>query len=102
MNNYYYILNDKQTVPVDDIFEWAKWFEKADRRVAFTTLDIGEEVSTVFIGINHQWGNGPVLLFETLVFGGDFDGEMERYSTWDEAAAGHKKMVARVMAGDTL
>lgn len=39
------------------------------------------------------------LLFETMVFGGPFDQEMARYSTWDEAEAGHKKMVKRIKAG---
>lgn len=96
---HHYILNDKEPVPVDDILEWAKWFEDADRRVALTIIDSGEEVSTVFIGLNHQWGDGPPLLFGTLVFGGMLDGEMDRYSTWAGAEAGHKRMVEKVMKG---
>lgn len=35
---------------------------------------------------------------ETMVFGGPLDAEMERYSTWDEAVAGHAAMVARCEA----
>jgi len=58
-------------------------------RVAHTT--IGQVlISTVFLGLDHQWGDGPPLLFETMVFGGAYHHECERYSTWDEAEAGHK------------
>src|SRR5438552_481269 len=81
-----------------DVKEWARWFEKADRKVAATTL--GESfISTVFLGLDHQYINGPPLLFETLVFGGPFDGETDRYSTWEEAEKGHEDMVRRVMEG---
>lgn len=98
MNHNHYILKDKVPVAVD-LLEWAKWFGEADRQVDRTVIDIGEEVSTVFLGLDHQWGDGPALLFETMVFGGSFDGKQWRYSTWEEAEAGHKRMVERVMKG---
>src|SRR3990167_5954569 len=77
---------------------WAKWFEKArhDRVVARTNVVPGSDVSTVFLGLDHQWGDGPPLIFETMVFGGPLDQETERYSTWEEAEAGHAQMVERV------
>jgi hypothetical protein len=50
-------------------------------------------VSTVFLGLDHQWGDGPPLVFETMIFGGEHDQYQERYSTWDEAEAGHKQGV---------
>lgn len=102
MKRLHYILKDKEPVPVDDIIEWAKWFETADdeRQVDLTVVDIGEEASTVFTGLEYRlFGDGPPLLFETMVFGGGYDGETWRYSTWDEAEAGHKKVVERVMGG---
>jgi len=46
-------------------------------------------VSTVFLGMDHSFGGGP-LLFETMIFGGKSDGYMDRYSTWQEAEAGHE------------
>lgn len=50
-------------------------------------------VSTVFLGLDHRmFGEGPPILFETLVFGGPNDGRMERYCTWEEAERGHKVM----------
>lgn len=95
--DYYYILEDGIPKPISSIQEWGEWLEKADRTVAKTK--IGKVlVSTVFLGLDHQWGEGPPLLFETLVFEGLLDGEMERYSTLDEAKAGHEVMVERVRA----
>jgi hypothetical protein len=89
-----YILDGKRPARVDTL-TWARWFEDADnRRVAEDT--IGEaRVSTVFLGLDHGYHGTPIL-FETMVFGGPFDGEQERYATYDEAEAGHAAMVARV------
>ena len=46
--------------------------------------------------MDHSYGelSDPVL-FETLVFDGPFDGEMNRYCTWDEAVRGHSEMVKK-------
>lgn len=60
------------------------------------TLLARQESLRFFLGIDHNWGVGPPLLFETMVFGGWLDGEQERCSTWDEAEAQHKTMVLRV------
>ena len=91
-----YILDGHKAVPVD-LMTWAEWYEKADRKVAKDT--VGEScISTVFLGINHQWGEGPPLLFETMVFDGPLDGEQERCSTWEQAEAQHAAMVEKVKA----
>jgi len=72
------------------------FFEQHDKRVVAKTTLAGCDVSTVFIGLDHRFtGDGPPLVFETMVFGGPFDQEQERYSTWDEAVAGHARMVDR-------
>ncbi len=91
----YYILIDKKAVPTD-MATWAKELERVDsRKVADDT--IGDAwVSNVFLGLDHQFGEGPPLLFETLVFDGELDGEMDRYATWEEAEKGHAEMVKRV------
>lgn len=65
------------------------------RRVASTEVGLSW-VSTVFLVHDHQYGDGPPLLFETLVFEGVLDGECERYATWEEAERGHAEMVRRV------
>lgn len=90
-----YVLDGHNAVPEPDLIKWAMQFEKADRHVAKTETPKGN-VSTVFLGLDHSFGSGPPLLFETMVFDGKLDGEQDRYSTWDEAIAGHKRMVERV------
>lgn len=104
---YYILAEDRQTpVPVE-MMEWAKWFENhnLERVVEQTNLSdiIAAKVmvSTVFLGLDHQYAeDGPPLLFETMVFGGLLDSEQWRYSTWDEAKAGHAAMVERVKAAE--
>jgi hypothetical protein len=51
------------------------------------------EISTVWLGINHNWHDGPPIIFETMVFGGPNDGECFRYSTEKEAREGHAQIV---------
>lgn len=107
--NMYYKLEGKQILPLNNVIEWAEWFEKAgkDRVVGHEKLPDGSEVSTVFLGIDHspiqrtlelpQEVNPSVyhpLIFETMVFGGPFDGHQCRYHTWDEAYLGHQMVVA--------
>ena len=103
----HFILKDGVPVDEPDVLKWAAWFEKADRRVAFTPL-LGYEVSTVFLGLNHSWGDGPPLLFETMVFKSEVDSDgrrdtadefdMDRYATLEEAMQGHDRIVAQVRA----
>lgn len=60
------------------------------------------DVSTVFLGLDHGWSNvEKPILFETMVFthdgcGSEFAGYQERYSTYEEAKAGHEKLVQRI------
>ena len=94
-----YILVGKEPVREDDLLKWGMWFETADRSVARTEFDglNGAYVSTVFLGLDHDWTGTRPILFETMCFGGPLDGEMYRYSTWEEAEDGHQAMVDRVM-----
>ena len=88
----HYVL-DKENNPVliDSVTEWVRIYVKMNRRVQSTKLpELNASVSTVFLGLDHQWGVGPPILFETMIFGSDLDGYQERYSTWDEAVKGHK------------
>ena len=90
-----YILEGHNPVICENLIEWAKWFEKSDRKVAKTKIkDV--TISTVFLGINHNFGEGKPILFETMIFGGGLDGEMDRYSTWEEAEEGHKRWIKKI------
>lgn len=90
-------------VEVFDSLEFAKWCETADRVVAQSQVGDGVMVSTVFLGIDHNFAfDGPPILFETMIFqtkeGGAemLDDYQERYRTWGEAEAGHARAVAMV------
>lgn len=94
-----YILNGHEAVPVDDLYEWGAWFQTANRHIAQDEPLPGVRVSTVFLGLDHRYGgDGPPLIFESMVFGGELDQEMDRYSTWEEAERGHAAMIERVKA----
>lgn len=89
MSDKYILESDGTIRPEPDLLTWARWFEKADRRIAQDFLPNGVRVSTVFLGLNHSFRSGPPLLFETMIFGGEHDQFQERYRTRDEALAGH-------------
>ena len=94
MNDY--ILDGHTPVVEDDVLAWGKWSRTADRTVKKD--DVGDYfVSTVFLGLDHAFGGGEPLLFETMIFKKE-DGKVnyrdvycDRYSTWEEAEEGHKK-----------
>lgn len=96
----FYILDDEhQPVKVDSLV-WAAWRESdRTRKKSQVGLDQLESavISTVFLGLDHNWRGGLPILFETMVFASvpehDVDQHMWRYSTWDEAVAGHKAAV---------
>ena len=101
----YYVLNDKhEPVPVE-FREWTLVHgSPEDRRVDQTTLPDDKWVSTVFLGMDHAFGDGPPLLFETMVFTSKkrmSEESCERYSTWNEAVAGHARIVASLKEAQT-
>lgn len=95
MSRYY----DRQGKPIS-MEEWSRFLnDPSYQRVAQTTGS-GRFVSTVWLGLDHRHGGGgPPLIFETMVFPIDKNGDVEyheldaeRYSTEEEALAGHEKM----------
>lgn len=99
-----YVLRGKTPVKCDDLLEWAQEFEKGDKRhVAETWVKEKEiRVSTVFLGLDHSFGDGPPLLFETMIFGGPRDGYQDRYPTWGEAEKGHAIAVGLATTAEAL
>jgi hypothetical protein len=102
INRLHFILDDQgEPRPCDDVLVWGLWFETAERTVKQTTMvypdGVSVLVSTVFLGLNHNFhAIGLPVLWETLVFDGPLDGEMERYTSRAAALAGHQAMCARV------
>ena len=91
-------LYDRQGNPLE-LLEWGRLLKKEEmRRVRETTLPNGKWISTVWIGLDHSFGPGPPLIFETMVFSklaGEGGLDSERYSTEEQAIAGHEAMVEK-------
>ncbi len=96
----HWILNSKGEPEEASSFEaWGKWFEKSKLRQLDQTEIGGVSVSTVFLGLDHNFsGRGAPILWETLVFGGKHDQEMWRYSSKKDALSGHAAAVKLVRA----
>lgn len=100
MTPLYWYLNGHMPVSTDNPDLWAEQFKGQNRSVAQTSVD-EYHVSTVFLGIDHNWfQTGPPVLFETMVFS---EGENDplalwqaRYCTWEEAEAGHQAIVYKL------
>ncbi len=93
----YYILKDKEPeqAPMD---VWVRWIIYSENKTVQLTKIQDVKVSTVFLGIDHAFGYGNPILFETMIFGGKHDQYQERYSTWDEAVNGHHKACKLVVS----
>lgn len=84
-------------VEVDDLIEWATWYEDHEKRRVADEKVGDVRISTVFLGLDHNhYQPGPPQWFETMVFGGPSDLAQDRYATWNEAVDGHAAMVAAV------
>ncbi len=100
----HYILEDGEPRAVD-METWMKWLDSDEdfskRRIAQTFVG-NVKISTVFLTTNHRFhSEGAPIVFETLIFGGELDLEMDRYETVDDALLGHEQMVARVRASQS-
>lgn len=95
MRARHWILEGTEPQPCHDWLLWAIWYEKSNRRIAMHRVR-GVCVSTVFLGLDHGWGDGPPILFETMVFGGFFHDYQRRYATYEDADAGHREALRRV------
>jgi hypothetical protein len=98
MSDFY----DMHGMPIS-LERWAELFEQTEQRKLAVTdvFDDGRcEVSTVWLGLNHQYGLGqPPLIFESLVFYADGGtSSMQRYATRELALEGHAALVAELRA----
>lgn len=116
MRPHLYILDDKGeplALPndgIDDLTQercesltkWGEFMQKAELHVADEKVD-GIRISTVFLGLDHSFGVGPAILWETMCFcegptdGHPLDQTMMRCSgSREQAEAMHKRMVEKV------
>jgi len=90
------VLTEDGEVMECDLITWAQWLEKnrAHRIIAQESLPGGYFISTVFLGLNHQYSpQAEPLWFETMIFAPPAGDEVfcERYSTLAQALAGHEE-----------
>ena len=86
---------DKSLRPIT-LEEWAKLFENSHyKRIDLTRLWWGGSVSTVWLGLNHQFNpNFPPLVFETIVFSRKRSALFtDRYTNIEIAERRHKEIV---------
>lgn len=89
---YWVLGKDGRTpVPTADMHVWCELMADAHRKHVGWDFDHPRNitVSTVFLGLDHGFGGGVPILFETMIFGGKHDERMFRYATWAEAERGH-------------
>lgn len=92
---------DKQARPIG-LWTWVRLNEDWDYRFIGKTHMLGYTVSTVWMGIDHSFGYGPPVLFETMIFTPEYrhypmltrplrqSMDLQwRYETEVEAYAGH-------------
>lgn len=91
-----YILDENGEPKIEeDLMKWAQWFGSAQRIIAIDTVDEAD-VSTVFLALDHSWGSEHPILWESMIFGGALDGTQQRYSSKEEALAGHAELLSWV------
>jgi hypothetical protein len=82
------------------LMEWAAAFEDPAAKIVAKTTVGDAEVSTVWLGSDHSFGEGPPLIFETMIFGGEHDQYQWRYSTEEQARTAHERIVEALKQGD--
>lgn len=92
----YYLLDENKQPYKVSLEEGLKVYEDPEMKIVqqdrFEDEDIF--VSTVFLGLDHGWGDRELpdykpLLFETMIFGGKYNDFQTRYHTYNEAKEGH-------------
>jgi hypothetical protein len=88
----FYTLDSKKNMVPSTIIDWSNFLQKKERIVKQDKLMNGYFISTVFLGIDHNFiGKGNPLLFETIVFDTNSNTAfMHRYSTYKNALKGHE------------
>jgi len=97
----------KGNVPMGEFFDrqgkpltteqWSELHSDFNYKVVIKT-DIHDcQVSTVWLGSDHGFGNLPKpIIFETMIFGGLWNDFSERYATEEEARQSHQTIVEMI------
>jgi len=93
-----YYLDENGEIQKGDSLDCNAFLEtEKNRKICQDLVDGKIRISTVFLMVDHNYtDNGPPILFETMIFGGYFDGYQQRYYTKKEAVDGHAFCLSEV------
>jgi hypothetical protein len=87
----WYILDENNKPIRSTIVDCGEWLEENPERKAVKQEHIDDVfISTVFLGLDHSWNSDIPVLWETMIFGGEHDQYMDRYSSYEDALEGHQ------------
>jgi hypothetical protein len=97
-----YILDENgEPVLEPDFTKWGEWFENhyPARRIALSS--VGEwTISTIFLGMDHSFEDGPPVLWETMVFGPEpWSDQQWRFTTREGAISHHDQIAEYIRQG---
>jgi len=91
MGRWYTLDENNKPVVAASVIEAAEWLDKNPERKAVKQEHIGDIfISTVFLGLDHAWNSDILVLWETMIFGGEHDQYQERYTSYEDALEGHQ------------
>lgn len=102
MPGFWILTDDGVPVKVEGLLEWARWFEQNHEKRIVLQEEVGNYwVSTIFLGLDHSFGRGPPVLWETGLWkmkDGEPDKMVEscRATSRAEAIANHETCLALV------
>lgn len=98
LNSITYILDENKRPVRLDSNEWSEWMHKQNEgqgRVVKQEHLVPYYLSTVFLGIDHNFGNTDpkkAVLFESMVFLNKSEVFIRRYHSWNGSLKGHEKI----------
>lgn len=108
MTSEWAILVNEEIIPVTQIPGWwdrndklisQEWVWESSLRWARFKRPRKLWVSTVFLCLNHGFGDEPNQWFETMIFYNGSDIYCGRYSTLAQAKAGHEEIKSKIRNG---
>ena len=87
----WYILDENNKPLESTIIKYVEWEEANPEKRAVKQEYVGDvRISTVFLGLDHVWNSDIPVLWETMIFGGEHDQYMDRYTSYEDALEGHQ------------
>lgn len=99
LDDLYILDENQQPIAPTTLEQWSKWRKDDNNLQVDLSIFYWGKVSTIFLGKDYSnFPNQKPQLFETMVFGGEHNGQFRRYSTWEQAVQGHKEVCMLVKA----